>query len=243
MSQSAFTAAILDADASVPPGLTDPEGRAAPRRFAVYRNNVAASLTEALEQGFPALQTLIGPRRFKALAGLYLRAHPPADPRMMYFGAALPDFLTDFAPLSAYPYLPDVARLELAMRESYHAADAAPLATESLTSLTEAALHRARLRFAPATRLLASPYPVHAIWQSTMGGPKPQPGAAHLLITRPEYDPVTHPLSADDFALLTRLLQGAPLGTAVTQTGAGTDIAALLGLLLASASLTQIEIL
>lgn len=242
MSQSVFTAAILDADTPVPRGLTDPEGRAAPRRFAVYRNNVAASLTEALEQGFPALQTLIGPRRFKALAGLYLRAHPPTDPRMMYFGADLPVFLTDFAPLSAYPYLPDVARLELALRESYHAADAAPLAAERLARLPEEELNRARLHFAPAARLLASPYPVHTIWQSTMGGPKPQPGAAHLLIARPEYDPVIHPLSANDFALLEWLFQGVPLGTALTEAAAGADIGSLLGLLLASGTLTQLEI-
>ena len=45
MQQSDFTAAILDPDAPVPPGLLDPEGRPAGKRFNVYRNNLAASLS------------------------------------------------------------------------------------------------------------------------------------------------------------------------------------------------------
>ncbi len=58
--QSAFRAAILDADRPAPPDLQDGLGRPAKRRFNVYRNNVAVSLTEALEAGFPAVARLLG---------------------------------------------------------------------------------------------------------------------------------------------------------------------------------------
>ena len=47
-----FVAALLDPDADLPPGLIGPDGGAAPRRFAVCRNTVAALLTRALKAAF-----------------------------------------------------------------------------------------------------------------------------------------------------------------------------------------------
>ena len=49
MNQALFAAALLDPDAALPPGVIDPRGRPAPKRFAVYRNNVASSLVDALK--------------------------------------------------------------------------------------------------------------------------------------------------------------------------------------------------
>jgi hypothetical protein len=102
------------------------EGRPAGRRFNVYRNNVAASLTDALATGFPVIAKLLGEEFFRAMAGVFLRAHPPGDPRLQLWGGKFPGFLARFEPVAHLPYLPDMARLELGLRQSYHAADAAP---------------------------------------------------------------------------------------------------------------------
>ena len=71
--QTDFQAALLDADLPVPPGLSDGQGNAAGKRFAVYRNNVAVSLTEALITAFPSIYTLVGDQFFRAMAGSFLR--------------------------------------------------------------------------------------------------------------------------------------------------------------------------
>ena len=93
MNQSAFRAALLDPDRPVPPGVTDPEGRPAGSRFDVYRNNVTASLTEALRQAFPVIRKLVGEEFFTAMVIAHVRAHPPRSPMLMLYGADMPGFL------------------------------------------------------------------------------------------------------------------------------------------------------
>lgn len=238
MTQSAFRAALTDAGLPVPPGLTDGRGQAAGRRYGVYRNNVAVGLSDALEQAFPVIRTLVGDAFFRAMAGVFVRAHPPKSPLMMFYGDAFPGFLAGFPPVAHLPYLPDVARLERALRTSYHAADAAPVAPEVLLALTPEALERARLTLAPAVQVIGSAFPVLTIWQAnTRGTPPPramQPEG--VLIARPALDPVPQALTAAETVAVRALLSGVPLGQALT----GTDAARLLGLLVSQAAITGV---
>jgi hypothetical protein len=69
MTEAVFRAALFDPAAPVPAGLTGPDGRPAGARFDVYRNNVVAGLTAALETGFPTVRALVGEVFFAAMAG------------------------------------------------------------------------------------------------------------------------------------------------------------------------------
>lgn len=211
---TAFAAALLDPDLPVPPGLTDPAGRPAPRRFAVYRNNVAVGLRTALEEGFPVTRAIVGEEFFAAMAQLFLRQHPPASPRLWEYGADLPGFLAGFAPAAHLPYLPDVARLELAIRHSYHAADAAPVPADAL-ALPPERLLSARLTLAPSLRLLRSDWPLHAIWQFHHGGPQPQAGAQDVAVFRPGFDPVPVALPKGGADFLLALVGGQTMAQAI----------------------------
>ena len=240
MRQSDFIAALLDPTAEVPAGMVDPEGRPAARRFDVYRNNVAASLSEALAIGFPVLVKLLGAQAFKQLALVYLRAHPPKSRAISQYGAEMPGFLESFKPLENLPYLADTARLELAMRASYHGGDVTPLSTEGLDPEALMALSP---RLAPATLLIASRHPILSIWRfnTDPGAARPQPGSEAVMITRPGFDPVPHLLPPGGLVLARALDGRTSLGAALEATlGAAprADIAGLLTLLLGSAALT-----
>ncbi|SFL22704.1 DNA-binding domain-containing protein [Shimia haliotis] len=246
VSQTEFRGALLDGARERPIGLVDEKGRAAGRRFDVYRNNVAVSLTEALSQGFPTIAKLIGEENFNAVAGIFLRQSPPASPLMMHYGAGFPEFLEGFAPLQHLGYLADVARLELALRRSYHAADATPIAPDALGEIDPMQLGNVVMTFAPAVELLHSPWPLHAIWAYNMqGGPKPQAVAQDVLITRAEFDPMPYALPAGGLAAMTALTAGNPLGEAAA-IGANSapdfDLGALLALLLQGNAITSISI-
>ncbi|MEZ5885662.1 MAG: DNA-binding domain-containing protein [Paracoccaceae bacterium] len=242
MNQSAFRAAILDPRLPVPPGITDPEGRVDARRFGVYRNNVTVSLTEALRQAFPAILKLVGEDFFAPMAREHLRAHPPTSPILMFYGEAMPAFLEGFPPVAHLGYLPDMARLELALRRSYHAADAAPVAPETLQALPPDRLMASRLTFAPPVRLIRSRWPVHAIWSANMRGtPAPvQAEAQDVLIVRPDFDPepMLLPKGAGDF--IAALIAGEPFGAALER-GDTFDLTATFAILLAGGAITAID--
>lgn len=216
VSQSTFRAALLDATHPVPDGLLDCAEAPAGKRFSVYRNNVAVSLTEALQTSFPILRKLLGDQNFDQLAGLFLRAHPPASPLMMHYGQPMPQFLADFAPLQHLGYLPDVARLELALRASYHAADTPAFDPAELGQVTPEVLMQSRLRLAPSLRLLQSPWPLHDLWafNTQPGAEKPRVIAQDVLITRPEFDPAPHALTKAQGAWIAAILADQTIGIA-----------------------------
>lgn len=235
--QSDFTKAIFDAEMPVPEGLCNPEGAPAGKRFSVYRNNVAVSLSEALEVTFPVIRALVGDEFFKAMAGVFLRQHAPSSPMLMFYGAEMPAFLQRFQPVSHLGYLPDVARIELALCRSYHAADIPPIDPQTLQAIAPDALLASRLHLAPSVHLIRSNWPavslVHA--NSTTGAAPPKMQPEDALVTRPEFDPEVTALPAGGGAFIQALLRGASLGEAVkaaTIASGDFDLTEVLGLLL-----------
>ena len=246
VTQDMFRASLLDAAQPVPNGLIDGDKQSAGRRFNVYRNNVAVSLTEALREGFPVITKLLGQQNMDGLAGLYLRAHPPSSPLMMFYGDHFPDFIAGLPQLSHLGYLPDIARLELAMRRAYHAADTTPIDPIKLGALTPEALMRTRLRLAPSVQLVQSAWPIHSIWRFNTedGAPKPTAQAEDVIILRAEFDPVPYLLPQGGGSFIDALLAGTPLGQAheaALQATADFDLGTSLALLLQNNAISSLH--
>jgi Putative DNA-binding domain len=242
MMQAEFAAALLDPAAAMPDGLVDAFGRVDAKRFSVYRNNVAASLTRVLEAAFPVVRKLVGDDFFAAMAGEFLRARPPKTRIMMLYGAEFAGFLKEFPPVVHLGYLPDIARLEQTLRESYHAPDAVPVAPEVLAALDEATFLGARLVFAPSLRLIRSVWPIHAIWcANAEDGPPPVAGVQDVVVLRPGFDPRPHLLPPGGGAVLAGLLAGKSLDAAVSAAGPDVDLAAVLAILLGQGALVEVK--
>jgi hypothetical protein len=215
--QQAFRQAVLDPATATPAGLTAHNGVAPQRRFAVYRNNVTLGLAGAVESRFPASIMLVGEEFFRALATLFVRAHPPRSPLLLTYGDELPAFTEGFEPAGEVPYLPDVMRLEIARSQAYHAADAEPAPAAALGALDPERLGEVRAAFHPAVRLLRSAYPVATIWQMNSGGEAGEISdwsGQDVLVTRPHLDVEVQILPPGGYALLAALQAGEPLGTA-----------------------------
>jgi len=218
VSQNIFRDALLDAERPVPDGLLDAKGDPAGARFSVYRNNVIVSLSEALATAFPLVRKLLGTEVFGKLAAVYVRAHPPGSPLMMFYGEKLPEFLDGFEPLAHIKYLGTCAQLDMEMRHSYHAADATPPDVTALQDPEHAM--ETRLSLAPATRIIRSAWPLYDLWAFNMqpSAPKPRAVAQDVLVTRPEYDPQPHLLPVGMADWLDSLDRGHTLGQATQDT-------------------------
>lgn len=164
---SAFAAGLIDG--TLPPGLTAQASDEATRRFAVYRNNVAVSLATALRSRFPVIERLVGGDFFAAMGQIYLTEHRPKSPVLHEWGDSFPDFLAEFLPLAAYPYMADVARIELARGQAYHAADAAPIAPNDLMAAA-ADPGTARLGLHASVQVLSFAHPAASIWAANQPG-------------------------------------------------------------------------
>lgn len=216
--QASFTAALLDPEREVPSGITSHTHPAPEKRFAVYRNNVVVSLVDALATRFPATQRIVGEEFFRAMAGVFVRAHPPRSPLMMHYGEDLPDFIEGFAPAAQVPYLADVARLEAARTRAFHAADAVPLPPAAFSCVPAAELEMLRLRFCPSVAIVRSCHPIVTIWVMNAEGAEPAPiedwKGEDALVSREGFEVVVRRLPPSGAAFLLGLLSGATLADA-----------------------------
>ncbi len=215
---AAFAAALCDPAAPPPVATRGRQGAPDSRRFAVYRNNVAVGLIGALETRYPVARRIAGQDAFRMMARAFSNAHKPRSPVLVAYGEDFPDFVAaQFAELGL-PALADVARLESAWVEAYHAGDAGVASLAHLAALDPAALPGARIAFHPAARLLTFATPAASIWASFQDGAEPAAPprwrGEDALVTRPEADVSVRILPPAGYAFANRLRDGATLAEA-----------------------------
>jgi hypothetical protein len=209
----------------------------AARRLQLYRNNVFESLTAALRAVYPAIERLVGDGFFRYAAHEYVVQHPPTSGNLHDFGNRFAPFLAAFPPASRYEYLPDVARLEWAWHEAFHAADAQgrsraarnvasgaaevpPLDPVSLANVSPEQYALLRFQIHPSARLVASRFPVAAIWEANIQTDNDVPeidldaGADQLLVVRRDLTVEVEHLGPGEYALLEAMSRHEALGEA-----------------------------
>jgi len=135
---------------------------------------------------------------------------------LLEYGAGFSDFIARFAPAAALPYLGDVARLEWAWVEAYHAAEALPLSPATIAQVPDEDMPHARLLLHPSTRIIGSAFPVVAIWKMHAEGCETEGlsldrGGQEALVSRPGADVEIRCLPAGAAAFIEALLAGASI--------------------------------
>jgi hypothetical protein len=199
------------------------KGLTAEQRLQVYRNNTQLGLTEALRDGYPVVNKLVGTEFFNHLARSYIRRYPPQAGCLLSFGEQFADFIADFPSAAGLPYLPDVARLEWLWHEAFHEADAPALDKAKLAMVAPDAYGKLGFTLHPSARFLASDFPILKIWQANQEGYEGNgrinlyEGVCRLLIYRPQWEVVIIPLDEVNYLFLTLLHKEFTLTQAVDQ--------------------------
>lgn len=216
--QQAFGAALFDARLD---GALASRLKGGSRGLGIYRGNLHANWRRALAASHPVLRQLVGAAFFDALALVYGRAQPSSDPDLNRFGARLADFLEGFAPAATHPWLPDMARLEWLVHDSFYAPDAPllPHPSAALAGLDPDAFEACRARLHPSLRPYRSAWATPALWQAHQAqGPAfpevlERPG--HALVWRPRLQVEVWASCAAEMAALDRLAAGGSFGAAL----------------------------
>jgi hypothetical protein len=134
--------------------------------FAVYRNTVMAGCVEALRANFPSVQTLVGAQWMGDAAAAYAQQSPPADTRLIHYGADFADFLDQMQAQHGLPYLGQVARLDQYWNEAFSAPSEPCLDLAALAGMTASDLARSYLRpRANARWHWCEQHPAYSLWR------------------------------------------------------------------------------
>jgi len=222
--QTALRRALLERDTQSLQVLLpeiDEGALAADERLEVYRNNVFASLTEALKETFPAVCRLVDERFFAYAAREFISLHPPDKPALIDYGAQFPGFLATFAPCRNLHYLPDVARFEWLMNVAAHAPDADAIAPDALVSFAAEQAPRLVFTLHPSCGYVDSAYPIDRLWRANRPGADENTeinlgaGGVHLEVSRRGAEVVVRKLDRAEFAFRDALGAGIPLAIAL----------------------------
>jgi hypothetical protein len=215
---AAFGRGLTDPSLPPPAHVVAAAGKGVVKRYNVYRNNVTVSLIDAIAAIYPAVQRITGTEFFRAMARFHVRATPPVSPLLFEYGRGFPDFIEAYEYAQPMPWLADVARIERAWLDAYHAADLPVLPAHAFAEIDPASFGDLRLIPHPATRIVRSAYPAVAIFAMNRKDGPVEPlcssESEDALITRPEHDVLVSRLPDGAAVFLNHLIEGEALGVA-----------------------------
>jgi hypothetical protein len=215
---AAFARCLTDPSLPPPPHLVATSGKGVINRYNVYRNNVTVSLIDAVAAIYPAVQRITGSEFFRAMARFYVRATPPVSPLLFDYGRGFPAFIEAYEYAQQMPWLADVARIERAWLDAYHAADLPVLPAQTFAEIDPARLGDLCFTPHPAARIVRSAYPAVAIFAMNRQDGPVEPLCSSdredALVTRPGHDVLVSRLPEGAAVFLNSLIDGEPLGVA-----------------------------
>lgn len=193
-----------------------------------HANTISHARIVAIEETFPLTRKHLGETAFNAIARDYVETDTARASDTNRIGLGFPDCLNDLA-------TSELAQIEWAWLESYHAAEAVPLTLVDLATLDEAALLKLPVAPHPSARTVAISAPIASALQELAGQ---QPAA--ILCVRPDVEVRLVPLDAIQLAVFEESAQnnaslGNLLAVAIEQAGEQAPLEPILHLIGAGA--------
>jgi len=204
-------------------------------RLEIYNRQYWFRVLGALAEDFPALRSVVGPRRFEAISIAYLVAHPSRSFSLRNLGSHLPAWLAEHPQQAGrrHRLALDVARIEWAFVEAFDSAERAPLTTGEIETLDGGS----RLALQPHLHLVALTFPVDDLVLRLHQQQKRQTGEAGVEREREAEAPAPLPrlrqrptwlaahrvdlsvyyrrLEREEFQMLSAIRRGLPLAQAI----------------------------
>lgn len=195
----------------------------AEERLGVYANMYFWRLIDILAGHFEVLQETLGHDLFFNLSRAYLIAHPSGRPTLYELGAKFVEFtaVQEDIELENREFCVELARLEDAIDQIFHAQQSTTLDVEELVKIPAESWGEARFECVKALQLHAFDYPVNRYWQvfqNTEEGDKPEipeKESSWVAVVRRDYVVWRYNLNEAKYTLLKALQSGKTLNEAL----------------------------
>lgn len=216
--------AVIRTGANFAPGEIHCPHYANERGVEVYRNNYRGNLHDTLASAYPVIRQLVGEAFFRLLAKRYIEQVPSRSGNLHHYGSGMARFLEHFENARHLAYLPDMARLEWAYHRAYFADDVPAFDLARLARISPESYAELRWQLHPGCELLASAFPIAAIWHAHQVGASGNfsidlnSGGEYLLVYRNRLSLEIALIAPDVHHWLAQLQQGMTMGAATDAT-------------------------
>jgi hypothetical protein len=197
-------------------------------RMGIYHYAYHARLADCLVDDFPTVQHALGHERFRQLCAEVIRDCPSGTPNLNHYGAVLPRWCADRSRrLPHRAFIAELAALEWAMVEVFHADPAPTLSLEAVQAVPMAEWADMRFAPSPSLRLLRFRHPVNAYLQAYREGASPaipRAKASATAVYRVDFRLWRMDLTPITADLLESLLGGEALGAALERLAAAPGV-------------------
>ncbi|MGB2831934.1 MAG: putative DNA-binding domain-containing protein [Methylotenera sp.] len=193
----------------------------------IYRRNLSATATRALEISFPTFAVLLGKEGLKVAATKFLSDHPLQSGDWGEWGETLPEWILQQDALLHLPYLADIAKLDwichIAERSAKPYKD-----RESITLLASMDAYELYLQTTASLAVMTSNFPTLEIWQAHHAAeinkakwlalanqPLADGTQQYILIVCEKWRAIPRTISASEYAFMLALLKGQSVGDAL----------------------------
>lgn len=128
-----------------------------------YLNDYNARLSEALQEKFISVHFVIGDESFYEVCRLFLNQFSSRSYDLDAFGHEFPHFISQHSLSKEFPFLKDLATLDLTFNQFFHASLEEPVEPEIFEQLEDPG--SLKVQFIRNFKLFNSPYPLYDIWQ------------------------------------------------------------------------------
>jgi hypothetical protein len=208
-------------------------------RIGIYADAYFFRLLDCLSEEFPATLAVLEADNFAALARGYLLMYPPTEPSILSAGRYLADFVGNHPFAERWPFIAELARLERAVLDVFHAPDALALDVAALRAVPSEEWPAVKLRTHPAVEIVHCEWRIADVLQAVEEGRKwndPPREEASVLVWRQNalvYYRNLEPLERDAVVSVAEGASFAAICEAVAAGAEETNHVALIGRLMA----------
>jgi len=163
--QQKFLHSILQKDEQLENEIISTDKLPAAQRFSIYQNSYLYRLVDALADNYPSIHTLLGDKRFYAIAQEYVQQYPSAFYNIRDFGHQFSQFLA--ADMQYHnSVIPEMALFEWSLLFAFDSANALPISMEHLSQYEPSQWGNLKFKLLPSFSQLSMQWNTIKIWQA-----------------------------------------------------------------------------